>query len=201
LLIHFNAREGKTFYDPAFTVAIPIKPASHGGLPVWEKFAADKKAGRRVEDTQYLDALLGSEVFPLIQQLGIGARGMDTPAEREFLRKVMTGTINLDKNTLIRMAELRRRALVDNATRYNSRVDSGELDAMFAATHRSKQKINIPKGDAKSASEQFKLLEERINQGFKGDEFEFDLVNYLNLGENFSSSLSRLRSDSSSRIS
>lgn len=43
LLIHFNEREGKTFYDPPFTVGIRILPESEGGLPVWEKFAADKK--------------------------------------------------------------------------------------------------------------------------------------------------------------
>ncbi len=108
------------------------------------QFINDKKAGKRVEDTQYLDALLGSEVFPLIQQLGIGARGMDTPAEREFLRQVMTGTINLDKNTLIRMAELRKQALVDQATRYNERLDRGELDKIHSASNRTKQRIEIP---------------------------------------------------------
>jgi acyl-CoA reductase-like NAD-dependent aldehyde dehydrogenase len=45
--------------------------------------AADKKAGKRAVNTEYLDALLGSDVFPQIQALGIGARGLDTPAERD----------------------------------------------------------------------------------------------------------------------
>jgi len=108
------------------------------------KFAADKAAGVRVSNTEYLNSLIGSEVFPLIQTLGIGARGMDTPAEREFLREVMTGTIGLDKNTLIRMAELRKNAMVNAAKQYNSNVESGELDKFFEASGRNKSKIQIP---------------------------------------------------------
>lgn len=42
LVVHFNARLGATFYDPAFTVAIPVKPAELGGWPVWEDYAKCK---------------------------------------------------------------------------------------------------------------------------------------------------------------
>ena len=110
------------------------------------KFAADKAAGIRVSNTEYLNSLLGSEVFPLIQSLGIGARGMDTPAEREFLREVMTGTINLDKKTLVKMAELRKKAMIGSAEQYNKNVDSGELDRFFEASGRNKSKIDITGG-------------------------------------------------------
>jgi len=43
ILIHFNERKGATFYDPAFTVAIPIHHKD--GWDVWRKFAEckDKK--------------------------------------------------------------------------------------------------------------------------------------------------------------
>jgi hypothetical protein len=108
------------------------------------KFAADEKAGVRVSNTEYLNSLLGSEVFPLIQSLGIGARGMDTPAEREFLRAVMTGTIELNKDTLIRMAEGRRKAMIGAAEQYNKNVKSGELDRFFEASGRNKSTIEIP---------------------------------------------------------
>ena len=108
------------------------------------QFAADKEAGKRVTSTEYLDALLGSDVFPQIQALGIGARGMDTPAEREFLRKVMTGSIALNKDTLIKMTELRRKGLESTARRYNDRVEAGELDRYFSATNRRKFKAEIP---------------------------------------------------------
>ena len=108
------------------------------------QFAADKSAGKRVTSTEYLDALLGSDVFPQIQALGIGARGMDTPAEREFLRKVMTGSISLNKDTLIKMTELRRNALENATKQYNKRVDAGELDRYFRTTGRSKFRAELP---------------------------------------------------------
>ena len=108
------------------------------------QFAADKKAGARVTSTEYLDSLLGSAVFPQIQALGIGARGMDTPAEREFLRKVMTGSITLNKDTLIKMTELRRNMLEDQAKQFNARVDSGELTRFFEAAGRKPMKVNVP---------------------------------------------------------
>lgn len=103
--------------------------------------AQDKAAGKKVSDTEYLDSLLGSDVFPLIQQLGIGARGMDTPAEREFLRAVMTGTTNLNKETLVRMTESRRRNAQNTLDNFNKRVVSGELDDYFNYSKLKKEPI------------------------------------------------------------
>jgi hypothetical protein len=121
------------------------------------QFLADKKAGMRVTSTQYLDSLLGSDVFPQISALGIGARGLDTPAERAFLRQVMTGTITLNKDTLIKMAELRRKGIESNVTKFNDLVDRGALDDFFAARRRPKEKVTItsaPKTEAPSLAEQ-----------------------------------------------
>jgi hypothetical protein len=116
------------------------------------KFLADKDAGKRVEGTEYLDALLGSDVFPQISALGIGARGLDTPAEREFLRNVITGTIKLDKSTLIRMTEFRRQGLEDAAKVYNSKVEGGELNKYFEFTGRPKNKVEVPARPSRGAS-------------------------------------------------
>ena len=116
------------------------------------KFLGDKGAGIRVENTEYLDALLGSDVFPQISALGIGARGLDTPAEREFLRNVITGTIKLDKGTLIRMTEFRRQGLEDAAKVYNSKVDGGQLDKFFEYSGRPKTKIEVPARPPRGAS-------------------------------------------------
>ena len=44
LLIHFNERSGATFYEPAFTVAIPVKSENQGGLPIWEELVTRKGA-------------------------------------------------------------------------------------------------------------------------------------------------------------
>lgn len=112
---------------------------------VQAKFAADKKAGKRVTDTEYLDALLGSDVFPMIGALGIGARGLDTPPEREFLRQVMTGTINLEKDTLIKLTELRKNVAERAINKFNARVDKGELDDFFKYRRSDPVKFEIPK--------------------------------------------------------
>lgn len=106
--------------------------------------AGDKEAARKVSDTELLNALLGSDVFSNIQALGIGARGLDTPAEREFLREVVSGTITMNQDTLRRMAEIRAKVKERAIDRFNKRVESGELDRFFQATGREKRKIEKP---------------------------------------------------------
>jgi hypothetical protein len=108
------------------------------------KFADDKKAGKRVTDTEYLDALLGSDVFPMISSLGIGARGLDTPAEREFLRKVMTGTVGLERDTLIKLTETRKNIAERAVKKYNAKVESGELNKYFQIKGVQPSKIELP---------------------------------------------------------
>jgi hypothetical protein len=108
------------------------------------QISADKKAGKRVADTEILDAMLGSEVFPMIGALGIGAKGLDTPAEREFLRQVMTGTINMNKDALIRLTEIRKNVAEKAVERYNKAVDKGELNKFFEVQGIAPQKIELP---------------------------------------------------------
>jgi hypothetical protein len=115
------------------------------------KFADDKKAGKRVTDTEYLDALLGSDVFPMISSLGIGARGLDTPAEREFLRKVMTGTVSLERDTLIKLTETRKNIAERAVKKYNEKVASGELDKYFKIKGVQPKQLEIPKSDDSAA--------------------------------------------------
>ena len=99
---------------------------------------------KSVTDTEVLDALLGSEVFSQIQALGIGARGLDTPVEREYLRKVVAGTINLDSETLKRMTDIRANVMERAVKRYNQRVESGELDRFFRDSGYPKRTIPMP---------------------------------------------------------
>lgn len=105
---------------------------------------ADVKRGKQISDTQLLDAFLGSDVFPMIKALGIGARGLDTPAEREFLRQVMTGTITMDKQALIRLTDLRRDISTRVIEKWNERVQKGELDRYFEANAIKKEPIPVP---------------------------------------------------------
>ena len=73
-------------------------------------------------DTQLLDALLGSDVFPLIKQLGIGARGLDTPAERKFLQRVMTGEISMEGAALEQLTRIRQKYSTRIINEYNRKV-------------------------------------------------------------------------------
>jgi hypothetical protein len=117
------------------------------------QFLNDSDAQRRVSTDQYLDALLGSDVFGAIGSLGIGARGLDTPAEREFLRQVLTGTRALDVDALTRITELRRDREINILKEYNNRVELGELDAFFDASNKVKRQFEIPSLPSFTSSE------------------------------------------------
>ena len=104
----------------------------------------DEKAGKRVSETEKLEAMLGSQVFTMLPALGLGARGMDTPAERQFMVAVLTGDKALNKNTLLEMANIRRNLEIRAIQRYNDLVESGEFDAFFEARKRKKRTVEIP---------------------------------------------------------
>ena len=107
-------------------------------------FSDSKKKINQVSDTELLNSLLGADVFPQIGALGIGAKGLDTPAEREFLRQVMTGTINMNKETLVRLTKLRKKYEEKSITEYNKAVDEGQLDPLFKEGGLPKRKLSVP---------------------------------------------------------
>jgi hypothetical protein len=88
--------------------------------------------------------MLGSQVFTMLPALGLGARGMDTPAEREFMVAVLTGSIALNKDTLLKMADIRRNLEIRAIEKYNDLVESGEFDAFFESRKRKKRTVEIP---------------------------------------------------------
>jgi hypothetical protein len=108
-------------------------------------FSNSKKDIKNVSDTELLNSLLGADVFPQIGALGIGARGLDTPAEREFLREVMTGTISMNKDTLIRLTGLRKKYEEKSLDQYNKAVEEGQLDDLFKFSGLPKRKLTVPK--------------------------------------------------------
>jgi hypothetical protein len=116
------------------------------------KFLSDPRAKDRVADTEYLDALLGSDVFPQISALGIGARGLDTPAEREFLRQVITGTISLDRETLKRMTDFRIKSAEKAVEDYNKKLNNGEFNQYQKITGRTLEPIQTPSRASTGAS-------------------------------------------------
>ena len=65
----------------------------------WDEYLAN---------TENLNAMLQMDVFRAIKELGIGARGLDTPAERDFLIQVMTGNAAQSRAGLIALTKRRR---------------------------------------------------------------------------------------------
>lgn len=108
------------------------------------QFLSDPAASKNVTDTQLLNSLLGSDVFPLIGELGIGARGIDTPAERDFLRNVFTGTIELNKDTLIELTEMRRKRAAEAVEEYNKSVDAGKFKRRERFLGEPMNKLSLP---------------------------------------------------------
>jgi hypothetical protein len=93
-------------------------------------FFGDEDAIKSASSTALLNALLGQDVFGAISSLGIGARGLDTPAEREFLRSVLTGTTEMTPEALLRMTNLRKKYAEKVIEKYNTAVDKGQFKYM-----------------------------------------------------------------------
>jgi len=107
------------------------------------QFLSDKKAGKRVSNTQMLDALTGSRVFSLFQQLGVGAKGLDTPAERDFMIAVLTGTKKFELATLQELTDLAIKEEENIINEYNKRVDRGTMDRFFTESGLPKERIEF----------------------------------------------------------
>jgi len=116
------------------------------------KFMNDQKAGKTVQNTELLDSLLSSDVFPMISALGVGARGMDTPAEREFLRQAFTGTKEFDTKTLERLTEIRRDIEIRIVKKYKNNYEKGTYKRFFEESGRQVPDFNsIPPKEVTSA--------------------------------------------------
>lgn len=115
------------------------------------KIGGNKEAARKVQDSELLNALLGQDVFSNIQTLGVGARGLDTPAEREYLREVISGTRPLNEETLREMAKIRANVKEKAVDKFNARVARGELDSFFQASGMTKAPIERPQRPTRAA--------------------------------------------------
>jgi len=82
----------------------------------------------KLSNTQFLEALLGSEVFPLISLFGIGARGLDTPEERKFLQQAVTGSPTQQREALLRIMDMRERMVMEAVNKYNANLNEGVYD-------------------------------------------------------------------------
>jgi len=107
-------------------------------------FIGDEQAINRASDTALLNSLLGQDVFSAIGSLGIGAKGLDTPAEREFLREVMTGRIDMTDEAIRKITALRRKYAEEAIKQYNRKIESGDYDLLNQEFGNRFKKIEIP---------------------------------------------------------
>lgn len=121
---------------------------------VQELFADDPERINTLSDTELLNSALGTEVFGAISALGVGARGLDTPAEREFLREVVAGRLGLTKDTLLEMARIRRRAEENNIRMWNETLSSGRADPVIRTSQGMlpNQPLTVPPDPIAAAS-------------------------------------------------
>ena len=116
---------------------------------VKQQFMKDERTAESISDTELLQSLTGSDVFPMIDALGIGARGLDTPAERDFLQKVFTGTIEMSDATLKEMTRIREKYATQAIEEYNSKVEAGYFKDLQKVRPGLKiEKLTIPKRPA-----------------------------------------------------
>ena len=104
----------------------------------------EKGAAKRVSDTQLLESMLGSDVFTSLGAINLGSRNIDTPKEREFLQKVITGEIKLEKSTLIEMTKMRRKLQSQVIDNYNEDVKNGDYDEYFKAARMKPHTFDVP---------------------------------------------------------
>jgi hypothetical protein len=100
-----------------------------------------EEATARATNAQIMNSLQGSTVFELLNILGIGARGLDTPAEREFLQEVIAGRNTLTHGTLVRMALNRGSEANEIFKQWDSRTRDGTLRAWYDSN--DKKEINF----------------------------------------------------------
>tara|TARA_R110001592_G_scaffold337687_1_gene624454 strand:- start:2280 stop:3674 length:1395 start_codon:yes stop_codon:yes gene_type:complete len=95
---------------------------SIGFLPEDYKTAAN--------NTEFINAASRAGVFKLLKPLGIGARGLDTPAERDFLIAVLTGDATKMRSTFKVMLEQRQETFNADLRKFNQNLKDGNLDKM-----------------------------------------------------------------------
>jgi len=89
--------------------------AAFGGTPT--KAALDS-----ISDTELLNSTLSSDVFPLIGKLEIGARGIDTPAERDFLQMAFTGNMTMSNEALTKLTAIRQKYELSTLQDFNEGI-------------------------------------------------------------------------------
>ena len=97
-----------------------------------------------LKNTELLNAQMQAGVFRAIADLGIGARGIDKHAEREFLIQVLTGNASSQRATLMALVEERYKATEREVSDFNEAEATGFYDRFLGKTPRYRKKNQYP---------------------------------------------------------
>jgi len=119
-------------------------------------------SGDQATSMQVLQSYMGSDVFPLIKALGIGARGMDTPAERIFLQQSFVGDPTMEVSALKEITQRRLNILLEALDIYNTRANTLTEDGQNSAYFKMYEDtfkirinpVNVPIRQTKAVIEQ-----------------------------------------------
>jgi hypothetical protein len=149
LIDRLNATDGSNF---GF-----LAEAKLAGRKLLALFGSEEQL-EKISGVEIIAMLQDSDVFPLITSLGIGARGLDTPAERNFLRDVMTGRITLTKETLLLMAHQRRNIQTEIAKDWNRQLEEGTVGQYRKVDVPPAKNVPRKKGARRQFDKQGKLV-------------------------------------------
>jgi hypothetical protein len=98
-----------------------------------------------LDNTELLNANMRAGVFRAINDLGIGARGIDTPAERNFLIAVLTGDSATQRSTLTELVKQRYDKVSNTITSFNDAEENSSFwDDYVGKTSRYRRKGQYP---------------------------------------------------------
>tara|TARA_B100000767_G_C19767429_1_gene538258 strand:- start:1651 stop:2949 length:1299 start_codon:yes stop_codon:yes gene_type:complete len=121
--------EGFEYFEGIFSDAKSKIMASARSLGLWDVVKQIESGNTDwLGNTEMLNADMRAGVFRAINDLGIGARGIDTPAERNFLIQVLTGDASSQRSTLTYLVNKRYDMIEKHVRRFN---DAEKNDTFF----------------------------------------------------------------------
>jgi hypothetical protein len=90
-----------------------------------------KEAMEKASATELLNAMQGSQVFELFSEIGLGARGLDTPAERDFMLDVLSGRVTMTPKSIKSLLNELRDRKIARVKKHNEKAKGNDQYKSF----------------------------------------------------------------------
>ena len=134
------------YFEGIFSDAKSKIMATAKSLGLWDVVAQIESGSTDwLGNTEMLNADMRAGVFRAINDLGIGARGIDTPAERNFLIQVLTGDASSQRSTLTYLVNKRYDKISKHIQSFNDAEQNSPFwDDYVGKTSRYRRKGQYP---------------------------------------------------------